>query len=93
MVTAGYHVDMVVNQFKVSFKQGNEYYETPSISHSFKVVSAEGTSYQSSTNDNSESSGEFGGDIFSICIIIIPIIIVIIIAYILWRWKKGRKTQ
>ena len=80
-------------KFKVSFKQGNEYYETPSISHSFKVVSGEGTSYQSSANDNSESSGAFGGDIFGICIIIIPIIIVIIIVYIFWRWKKGRKTE
>jgi len=80
-------------KFKVSFKQGNEYYETPSISHSFKVVSSEGTSYQSSTSDNSESSGEFGGDIFSSCIIIIPIIIVIIIVFILWRWKKGRKKE
>ncbi len=80
-------------KFNVSFKQGNEYYETPSISHSFKVVSGEGTSYQSSNNDNSESSGEFGGDIFSMCIIIIPIIIVIIIAYILLRWKKGRKKN
>ena len=80
-------------KFKVSFKQGNEYYETPSISHSFKVVSGEGTSYQSSTNGNSESSGEFGGNIFSICIVVIPIILVIIIVYVLWRWKKGRKTQ
>jgi len=80
-------------KFKVSYKQGNEYYETPFISHSFKVVSGEGTSYQSSTNGNSESSGEFGGDMFSTCLIIIPIIIVIIIAYILWRWRKGRKKN
>ncbi|MFE3845892.1 COG1361 S-layer family protein [Thermoplasmatota archaeon] len=43
-------------KFKVSFKQGSEYYETPSISHSFKVISGEGTNYQSSSNDNSESS-------------------------------------
>ena len=80
-------------KFKVSFKQGNEYYETPSISHSFKVVSGEGTSYQYSANGNSESSDAMGGDIFSICIIIIPIIVVIIIVYIIWRWKKGRKKE
>ena len=80
-------------KFKVSFKQGSEYYETPSISHSFKVISGEGTNYQSSSNDNSESSGAFGGDIFSMCIIIIPIIVVIIIVYVIWRWKKGRKKN
>jgi len=80
-------------KFKVSFKQGSEYYETPSISHSFKVISGEGTNYQSSSNDNSESSGIFDGDIFGMCIIIIPIIIVIIIVFILWRWKKGRKKK
>jgi hypothetical protein len=80
-------------KFKVSFKQGNEYYETPSISHLFKVVSIEGTSYQSSTNSNSESSGELGGDIFSVCISVIAIIVVIIIVFIIWRWKKGRKKE
>lgn len=80
-------------KFKVSFKQGSEYYETPSISHSFKVISGEGTNYQSSSNDNSESSGAFGGDIFSMCIIIIPIIVVITIVYVIWRWKKGRKKN
>ncbi len=80
-------------KFKVSFKQGSEYYETPSISHSFKVISGEGTNYQSSSDDNSESSGVFGGDIFSMCIIIIPIIVVIIIVYVIWRWKKGRKKN
>jgi hypothetical protein len=80
-------------KFKVSFKQESEYYETPSISHSFKVISGEGTNYQSSSNDNSEPSGLFGGDIFSMCIIIIPIIVVIIIVYVIWRWKKGRKKN
>jgi hypothetical protein len=79
--------------FKVSFKQGSEYYETPSISHLFKVVSSDGTSYQSSAEDNSESNGVFGGDIFGMCIIIIPIIVVIIIIFIIWRWRKGRKQE
>lgn len=80
-------------KFKVSFKQGYEYYETPSISHLFKVVSSEGTSYQSSVNDESESTGAFSGDIFGMCYIIIPIIVVMIIAFILWRWRKGRKKE
>ena len=80
-------------KFKVSFKQGSEYYETPSISHLFKVVSSDGTSYQSSSDDNSETNGAFSGDIFSMCIIIIPIIVVIIIIFIIWRWRKGRKQK
>ena len=80
-------------KFKVSFKQGYEYYETPYISHLFKVVSGDGSSYGSLVNDDSDSSGAFGGDIFSICIIVIPIIIVIVIIFILWRWKKGRKKE
>lgn len=80
-------------KFKVSFKQGSEYYETPYISHLFRVVSGDGTNYQSSVNDDSESSGIFSDDIFSICIIVIPIIFVIIIIFILWRWKKGRKNE
>ena len=80
-------------KFKVSFKQGYEYYETPSIIHLFRVVSGEGNSYQSSVNDESESTGAFGGDIFGMCYIIIPIIVVMIIVFILWRWRKGRKKE
>jgi hypothetical protein len=80
-------------RFKVSFKQGSEYYETPSINHVFKVVSSDGTSYQSSKEDNSESNGAFSDDIFSMCIIIIPILVVIIIIFIIWRWRKGRKQE
>lgn len=80
-------------KFKVSFKQGSEYYETPYISHEFKVVSGDGTSYQSSVNGDSESTGFFGDDIYSVCIIVIPIIAVILIIFIIWRWKKGRKNE
>jgi hypothetical protein len=80
-------------KFKVSYKQGNEYYETPSITHSFKITSGEGTSYQSSTNDNTDPLNEFGGDFFNMCIIIIALIIIIIIVIILWRWKKGRNNK
>ena len=80
-------------RFKVSFKQGSEYYETPSISHIFRVVSGDGTSYQSSTDDNSESNRAFSGDIFGICVIIIPIIVIIIIIFIIWKWRKGRKNE
>ena len=71
-------------KFKVSFKQGSEYYETPYISHIFKVVSGDG---------DSESTGFFGDDIYNVCIIVIPIVIVMLIIFIIWRWKKGRKNE
>jgi len=80
-------------EFKVSYKQGGEYYVTPSIGHTFKVTSSEGTSYQSSSNGGDEQSPQFGGDILNTCIIIIVAIVVLIIVIILWRWKKGRKNQ
>ena len=80
-------------KFKISFKQGSEYYETPYVSHLFKVVSADGTSYQSLLNGDSESSGLFGDVIFSIVILVFSIILIIIIFFILWRWKKGRKKE
>jgi len=80
-------------KFKVSYKQGSEYYETPTIDHSFRVVSGEGTSYLPSTEDSDKSSNGFSGDILSMCLPIILLIIVIIIVIILWKWKKGRKDQ
>jgi hypothetical protein len=80
-------------KFKVLFKQGSEYYETSSVSHSFKVVSSEGTSYQSSSNDKSGQSSALDGDILGICIFIIPIIIIIIIAFFIFKLKKGRKNN
>ena len=82
-------------EFRVSFKQGNEYYETPSISHSYSIVSGDGTSYQSSTNENSELSDSFGlnAGFFNTCIIIILVIVLIVVIFIIWRWKKGRKTK
>ncbi len=79
-------------KFKVSYKQGSEYYETPTIDHSFRVISGEGTSYLPSTKDSDESNG-FSGDILSMCIPILLLIIVIVIIIVLWKWKKGRKNQ
>ena len=46
--------------FIVSFKQGNDYYETPVVSKTFSVVSGPGVSYQSSSSSNSQSSESNG---------------------------------
>jgi hypothetical protein len=80
-------------QFKVSYKQDGEYYETSPIEHNFKITSEKGTSYQSSTNRNSIETSAFGEEFFNICIIVIGVIVVLIIVFILFKWKKGRKNQ
>jgi hypothetical protein len=79
-------------QFKVSYKQAGEYYETPTIDHSFSVTSGEGTSYLSSTNGNGEETTGLNGELLNTCIIIIVAIVILAVVIILWRWKKGRKN-
>jgi hypothetical protein len=93
--TIGYGTQII--GFKVSFKQGNEYYETPMVSKSFSVVSGPGQSYQSSGSSTS-TSGSNGmpqtPSLLTTCltplIIIIVVIIVVVILYM--RWKKRRKA-
>ncbi len=80
-------------EFMVSYKQGNEYFESPSISHEFSVTSEEGVIYQTSSSSDTDSSTEFAGDIMTTCLPIIGVIVILIVALILWRWKKGRKDQ
>jgi hypothetical protein len=82
--------------FKVSFKQGNEYYETPIVSKVFSVVSGPGQSYQTSSSSTSTSgtNNNIEGTAILTCltpiIFIIVLLAVIIILYM--RWKKRRKT-
>lgn len=83
--------------FKVSYKQGNEYYETPTVNKSFSVVSGPGQSYQSSSSSTSTSGSNGNAQIPSLIttcltpiILIIVLIIVIILLYM--RWKKRRKA-
>jgi hypothetical protein len=93
--TVGYGTQSI--GFKVSFKQGNDYYETPLVSKSFSVVSGPGQSYQSS-GSSSSTSGSSGvsqtSSLLTTCltplIIIIVVIIVVILLYM--RRKKRRKT-
>jgi hypothetical protein len=82
--------------FKVSFKQGNDYYETPLVSKSFSIVSGPGVSYLASGSSNSQSAGSTAATAPSLItcltslIIIIVVIVVLVLFYI--RWKKRRKA-
>ena len=93
--TVGYGTQII--GFKVSFKQGNDYYETPLVSKSFSVVSGPGQSYQSS-GSSSSTSGSSGlsqtSSLLTTCLAPLIIIIVVIIVGVLlyMRWKKRRKA-
>ena len=92
--TVGYGTQII--GFKVSFKQGNDYYETPMVSKTFSVVSGPGQSYQSS-GSSTGSSGSNGASqtpslmtCLTSIILIIVVIVVVVLLYI--RWKKRRKA-
>ncbi|MBN2599381.1 MAG: hypothetical protein JXA75_02485 [Candidatus Thermoplasmatota archaeon] len=83
--------------FIVSFKQGNDYYETPMVSKTFSVVSGPGVYYQSSSGLNSKSStsnGAFQTPSLMSCVlsVIIVIVVVIIIVVFFIRYRKRRKA-
>jgi hypothetical protein len=79
-------------EFEVSFKQGNEYFKTPTISSSFLVVEGEGSSFQPNEGTSGEVQGQPFGDILGICLPVIIVIIALIAVVILWKWKKRRKA-
>jgi hypothetical protein len=83
--------------FIVSFKQGNDYYDTPQVSKMFNVISGPGVSYQasgSSTSQSSSSSGLPQTPSLLTCLTPLIIIIVVIIVGVLFymRWKKRRQA-
>lgn len=81
--------------FTVSFKQGNDYYETPLVSKTFEVVSGPGVSYQSSGSYSGESSnGMFETPSLTVCLTVFFIIISIfvIVVLLIIRWRKRRKA-
>jgi hypothetical protein len=92
--TVGYGIQTI--GFTVSFKQGNEYFETPLVSKSFTVVSGPGQSYQSSTGSTSTSGSNGVSQTPSLvtCLTsIILIVVVIVVGVLLYiRWKKRRKA-
>jgi subtilase family serine protease len=79
--------------FKIVFKQGSEYHETPIVSHTFLVVAGEGSSYQPSSGGGQSISANPGAGIFEICLMGIVIIIIVIAVFILWRWKRRRNIE
>jgi len=82
--------------FIVSFKQGNDYYETPIVSKTFSVVSGPGISYQSSSSSNSQSgsNGTFQTPSLTTCVVSILVIIIVIIVVVIFfmRYRKRRKA-
>lgn len=92
--TVGYGTHII--GFIVSFKQGNDYYETPVVNKAFNVVSGPGVSYQSgsSRSQSPESNGIPQIPSLTTCLssilIIVVVLVVIVIFYI--RWRKRRKT-
>ncbi len=91
--TLGYGTSSI--GFIVSFKQGNEYYETPLVSKSFNIVSGPGISYQASGSSSSQSSGNGlpQPPSLTMCLvqIIIVIVVIIIVAIFFIRWRRRRK--
>jgi hypothetical protein len=83
--------------FKVSFKQGNDYYETPLVSKSFGIVSGPGVSYLASGSSNSQasSSATAGAPSLVTCVLSFIIIIVVIVVLVLFymRWRKRRQAS
>ena len=83
--------------FKVSFKQGNDYYETPLVSKSFNIVSGPGVSYLASGSSNSQtsSSATAGAPSLVTCVLSLIIIIVVIVVLVLFyiRWRKRRQAS
>jgi len=83
--------------FVVSFKQGNEYYETPVVSKTFDVVTGPGVSYQSSSASNGQSSGsnsalQTPSVMTCVLSIILVIVIVIVVVIFYMRYRKRRRS-
>ena len=82
--------------FIVSFKQGNDYYETPVVGKSFQVITGPGTSYQNSGGTSpSGSQGIPQTPSLTVCILTILIIIIVIVVLVIVfiRWRKRRKAK
>lgn len=83
--------------FVVSFKQGNEYYETPMVSKTFSVISGPGVTYQSSSGSNGQSSTSTGGfqaPSLTTCVLSLVIVIVVVIVCVILfiRYRRRRKS-
>ncbi len=84
--------------FVVSFKQGNDYYETPQVSKTFDIVTGPGVTYQSSSGSNGQSSGSNGAfptPSLTTCVLSIVLIVVILIVIVIFfmRYRKRRRSE
>jgi len=80
--------------FIVSFKQGNDYFETPIVTKAFSVVSGPGVSYgiSSGSTSQSESNGMSFAPSLVTCLtpIVIVIVVGVLVLFFYMRWKKRR---
>lgn len=81
--------------FIVSFKQGNDYYETPIVTKAFSVVSGPGVSYQLSggSSGSSESNGMPLGSSLLACITPVIIIIVVAVLFLIFYIRRKKRRQ
>ena len=79
-------------EFDVSFKQDNEYYQTPSLATQYEVISGQGYSYGANGVTNGDTEQQSGNLMMS-CLPILIAIIVLVAIIIIYRWKKGRRAQ
>ena len=82
--------------FIVTFKQGNDYFETPIVTKTFDVVSGPGVNYQTSSGSSGQSTSNGVQLVPSLmtCLTPLIIIIIVIIVFLLFylRWRKRRKA-
>ncbi|MFH1101728.1 MAG: hypothetical protein V1726_06810 [Methanobacteriota archaeon] len=83
--------------FIVTFKQADDFYQTPMVSKSFSVVSGPGTSYQTSSGGTQGSTGMENipdtGSIAFICVgsIIVIVVVIVVIVLLIRKLRKRRK--
>jgi len=73
MYTDGLEIGNYTIGFKVSFKQGEDYFETPTVSSSFKIVAA---------TENS-GDGSLGVVIGGMCILVVALVL-----FLIWRKRR-----
>jgi hypothetical protein len=73
MYTDGLEIGNYTIGFKVSFKQGEDYYETPTVSSSFEIVAA--------TKDSGD--GNLGVVIGGTCILVVALVL-----FLIWRKRR-----
>jgi len=81
--------------FEVTFKQAEDYYNTPIVSHTFLVSTTNGASYSSSSGSSQGSNGMNALPSLTTCVLTLVLVLVVIIVCVLLfiRWRKKRKRS